>query len=233
MRVLAVMVAAMLIAGCTPHREVPAGMVRYDTPENGAQLARVVGNLALANVDLCRGSPIGTMPHPTTGREVCAFSVTMIVGGTVNAFTDGTSIGVTQGMMAFVRTDDELAIILGHEVGHILREHVQETALVSIVGAVVDGFVAGRGGNTGGFFQQAAGRAFNPDREREADRWGMYMAARAGYDAQAAVALWRRMPYNPGGFLQSHPASENRLSHVSTVAFEIRRAQLWDQPLTP
>ena len=47
------------LAACAPKREVPAGMVRYDTPENGERLKRVVGNLARANVDLCRGSTVG------------------------------------------------------------------------------------------------------------------------------------------------------------------------------
>lgn len=216
------------LAGCTPARQTPAGQIRSDTAENGVRLVRVVTALARANVELCRDSAVGVMTPPAGGPEICALSVMVIDRKEVNAVTDGMNIALTKPMMAFVQSDDELAFIIGHELGHILRKHVQERQAAGMVGNLIGSLVL-----AGPLFQTVAERAFSPDREREADRWGLFMAARAGYRAEAAPAFWERMPVRNAGFLPTHPATPDRIDGLKCLSAEIVFRQAGGLPLDP
>jgi predicted Zn-dependent protease len=132
-------------------------------------------------------------------------------------------------------TDDELAAVIGHEISHALREHGRERmsqayvqqfglqALASFVGGAAGSAVAqGAGMGTQLFFALPNGR----EQEREADRMGLELAARAGYNPDAAVTLWQKMSANnkgaPPEFLSTHPASENRIKDLQALAPKVR-----------
>ena len=108
----------------------------------------------------------------------------------VNAFADGKTVNIASGMMRFVESDDELALIIGHEMGHMDKKQGN-----AIIGAVVDGVIAGitRAPAPGSTFSTAMGGAFSQDFESEADYVGAYYAARVGDDISQAKTLWRRM----------------------------------------
>ena len=134
--------------------------------------------------------------------EACKVAISLIEGdNTPNAFTDEKTIGLTEGMMRFVDNDDELALIISHELAHITQGHVlkkqMNIALISALGAAVD---AGLYKATGVYTtagQEAGLKAgyllFSQDFELESDYVGTYFAARAGYDVSNAVNVWRRM----------------------------------------
>lgn len=128
-------------------------------------------------------------------------------------------------------TDDELAAVIGHEIAHALREHGRERmsqayvqqfglqALAAMVGGTA-GSMAAQGAGLGSqlFFALPNGR----EQERESDRIGLELAARAGFNPNAAVTLWQKMSANSNGappeFLSTHPASENRIADLKALA---------------
>lgn len=141
-------------------------------------------------------------------------------------------------------TDDELAAMIGHEVAHALREHGRErmsTAFVQQVGLI--GFAAYLSNrDDSGLSKQAAlqGAALGAtlffalpnsrEQEREADKIGLELAARAGYNPVAAVSLWRKMDALSDAkipeFLSTHPSNENRIEDISEDAKKINHLYL-------
>lgn len=123
-------------------------------------------------------------------------------------------------------SDAEIAAIMGHEIAHALREHAREraseqatTGLVIGVGAAVLG--AGQAGAdlTQMAYQSVFGLKHSRLHETEADRIGVELAARAGYDPRAAISLWEKMGKATGGksgpeFLSTHPSPETRIADL-------------------
>ena len=127
-------------------------------------------------------------------------------------------------------TDDEIAAIMGHEIAHALREHARERAseqqaagLVIGVGAALLG-VGSIGSDLGQMaYKVAVGMPNSRAHETEADRIGVELAARAGYDPRAAIALWQKMAKASGGggspqFLSTHPSAETRQQDLAVYA---------------
>jgi predicted Zn-dependent protease len=130
-------------------------------------------------------------------------------------------------------TDDEIAAIMGHEIAHALREHGRERASEQITaGLLVNVGVAAAGG--GKAAMDMAGLAYNvtvglPNsrtHETEADRMGIELAARAGYDPKAAVSVWQKMSKVSGasgpGFLSTHPSNESRIKDLEGYAVRVQ-----------
>ncbi len=124
-------------------------------------------------------------------------------------------------------TDDELAAVIGHEIAHALREHARERmdrAAPVQLGAAVLGAVYGQGaGDLGAMFGQAMFVLPNSrEGEQEADRIGVELAARAGYDPRAAVTLWTKMARQGSGgppeILSTHPAPQTRIEDLKVYS---------------
>jgi len=129
-------------------------------------------------------------------------------------------------------TDDELAAIMGHEISHALREHGRERVSQQMAQSAVIGIGAAILG-VGELARDLAGMVADVtvglpnsrENEREADRIGVELAARAGYDPRAAITLWQKMQSVGGGqppqFLSTHPSSASRIKdlqeHAATV----------------
>lgn len=119
-------------------------------------------------------------------------------------------------------TDDEVAVVMGHEIAHALREHARARsakATLTQVGAVAIGFLFGDG--YGQIAQQGGGLfnlKFNRDDERDADLIGLELAARAGHNPEAGIALWEKMAQVQRGappvWLSTHPTSADRIARM-------------------
>jgi predicted Zn-dependent protease len=153
------------------------------------------------------------------------WEINLITSPQVNAWCmPGGKIAVYTGLLDKLQpTDDELAAVLGHEMAHALREHAREraseqvgtdivTAGAEILGSLYGISGAGRIADTG--LQLAIGLPNSREHETEADRIGVELAARAGYNPRAAVTLWQKMAKAGGGetlkFLSTHPPREDR-----------------------
>ena len=122
-------------------------------------------------------------------------------------------------------SDDELAAVMGHEIAHALREHSREQisqqmgtqAVVGIAGALF-----GLGDAAQGLGNMVADVTLNLPKSRthetEADRIGVELAARAGYNPHAAISLWEKMEKlagsQPPQFLSTHPSNESRIADL-------------------
>lgn len=125
-------------------------------------------------------------------------------------------------------TDDEIAQIMGHEIAHALREHGREAisrAYATQMGTQVIGSLLGLGEGT----RQAADMAVqygltlpnSRSNETEADLIGLELAARAGYNPEAAVTLWEKMAAaaqgEPPAFMSTHPSSSGRIQNLQNA----------------
>jgi len=126
-------------------------------------------------------------------------------------------------------SDDEIAVVMGHEVAHALREHSREqvsqavAAKVAIgVGAALLGLGQGSADIANAAYDTLIATKFSRTDESEADRIGLELTARSGYDPRAGVTLWQKMMRaNSGGrppeMLSSHPAEINRVHQIETL----------------
>lgn len=157
----------------------------------------------------------------------------------VNAFSKDETVYVTTGMLGFLRSEDELALVLGHEMAHIILGHQGKKAGNSVLGAIIGGAVGGALGVDLKDAGMAAGRStYSQSFETEADYLGMILAARAGYNVATAPALWRRMAMaNPtaihASFGSTHPSSVERFLNLEAAAQEIERKRAASLPLVP
>lgn len=131
-------------------------------------------------------------------------------------------------------TDDETAAIMGHEIAHALREHARERAseqttagLLITAGAVATGAGSGAVDMAGLAYNSVFGLKHSRGHETEADRVGVELAARAGYNPQAAITLWQKMAKATGGsngpeFLSTHPSSATRIADLRKYAARVQ-----------
>ena len=138
-------------------------------------------------------------------------------------------------------SDDEVAQVMGHEIGHALANHTAEkmsVAMASSIGVVAVGVASdNKGAAMAGAAAAAALAVTLPNSrtaETEADRIGIELAAKAGYDPAAAVTLWRKMNNLPGGqppqFLSTHPNPENREKKLAGLGPEMEPYYRADSP---
>jgi predicted Zn-dependent protease len=176
---------------------------------------------------------------PNTPAEIrnTPFYFRVLDSPVVNAFAlPGGYIYVTRGLMAHLDSEAQLAVVLGHEIGHVLGQHAAEQAAnaqlgqLGLLGAAILGEVfVGQGVGQGvlNYGGAAAGFLFlkySRDAEREADRAGVAYAEFAGYDAAEAASFFRsleRLGEAAGSlpsFLSTHPDPEERERTIPVLA---------------
>ncbi len=127
-------------------------------------------------------------------------------------------------------SDDEIAVVMGHEIAHALREHSREQVSQAMaaqtaigIGAAVFGLGEGSAQLANAGYEALIASRFSRSDENEADRIGLELAARSGYDPRAGVTLWQKMIRasqgggRPPEFLSSHPAEANRIQQIEAL----------------
>jgi predicted Zn-dependent protease len=152
----------------------------------------------------------------------------------VNAFAlPGGKIAVYTGMLPVAKDDNGLATVLAHEVGHVMAHHagerISQSQLIEAgtgIASVLLGGATGADPNTVAALLGAGASVgielpFGRQQEYEADRIGLTLMARAGYDPRNAVAFWQRMAEaskgGPPEFLSTHPTDENRIARIQQL----------------
>jgi predicted Zn-dependent protease len=149
-------------------------------------------------------------------------------------------------LLRFIKSDDELALIIGHEIAHNALNHVGRMRGIGTIGGVagilLDIGMAAAGVHTGGVLSRtghnAARLVFSKEFEMEADYLGLYLAARAGFDISKAPNFFRRMAVEYTGsitenFLSSHPSTPERSMAMESTVKEIQTKAQTGEPLTP
>jgi predicted Zn-dependent protease len=163
----------------------------------------------------------------------------------VNAFAlPGGKVGVYTGLLKLAESDAELAIVMGHEIGHVIARHgaerMSEAMVIQGVGAVGSALVGASTDNPQ--LQQVFNVAYgggatvlrelphSRSQESEADRMGAVYAARAGYDPRASITFWEKMVAQKkaaeksgaaqgkiAGLLSTHPPDEKRIADLKAL----------------
>ncbi len=155
------------------------------------------------------------------------WEVNLIGSQSINAFCmPGGKIAVFTGLIDKLRaTDDELAMVVGHEMAHALREHAREriaksqgTGALLSLGAQLFG-LGQLGDLAANIGTELLTLKFSRDDEIEADLVGLELGARAGFNPQAALSLWDKMARASGGgggpaFLSTHPTGPDRMRRL-------------------
>jgi len=130
-------------------------------------------------------------------------------------------------------TDDEMAAVMGHEISHALREHGRERASQQVASQTAAGVASsllglGQGGaELGGIIANVTyNLPYSRLQESEADTMGVELAARAGYDPRAAIALWQKMSQlsqsgAPPKILSTHPSNEERIQDLQVSIVKV------------
>jgi Zn-dependent protease with chaperone function len=178
------------------------------------------------DVVFARGDELKT----TTIRPapVCNYGFSINPANTINAYADGDNIVMYQGIIDLARSDDEIALVVGHELAHNVLNHVQKkqgNVLLGGLGGLLLDAALGTGGQFSRAGQQIGMMAYSPAFESEADYFGLYSVALAGYDYSAAPQFWRRMGARSQDSITlttTHPATAERFVALERTVREIQ-----------
>ncbi len=168
---------------------------------------------------------IGDKLFAETARKDVPYNIKIIKAGDVNAYsTLGGYVYVYEGLIDFVQSDDELAGVIAHETGHIERRHAvsgqakaQALNILFGIAALFSPFIYNFGSLLQAGIQQKMSRAD----EIQADRYGLQLMSRAGYDPQAMLTMMNHLGSMEDEhsdivtkYLADHPASPDRIKHL-------------------
>jgi predicted Zn-dependent protease len=194
-------------------------------------------NRDTAQLERVRRIAARLIPAANTFRQDSAqwkWEVNLISSNEVNAWVmPGGKMAINTGLIQQLNaSDDELAAVMGHEIAHALREHGRERAsqqMAQQLGISLGAAVLGLGDIAVQLSQTILDVTFNLPHSRtdetEADRIGVELAARAGFDPRAAVSLWQKMgklsASRPPQILSTHPSPETRLEDLQAYAQKV------------
>lgn len=225
-----------------------AGLLPGDivTALDGASLAGEAGRKKRAEIlgrntadpvkfELRRGdAPLAISIAP---QQVCDFPIEVAMQDVVNAYADGKRIVITNGMMRFAHADDELALVIGHELAHNTNGHIKSKMGNRLLGAIFGAIVTvATGVDVTNVGADIGSMAYSQDFEAEADYVGTYYVAKAGYRTENAAEFWRRMAVeHPSaiGHGTSHPDTASRFVAINTAVKEIDGKRAAGAPLVP
>jgi len=162
------------------------------------------------------------------------WQVNVIQSDQLNAWAmPGGKIAFYSGIINKLRlTDAEIAAIMGHEIAHALREHSRErmseqttTNLAVGIGGALLGLGEGAQSLASMAYNTTFGLKHSRSHETEADRIGVELAARSGYDPRAAITVWQKMAKQGGGgtpeWLSTHPSNQTRIADLKVYSQKV------------
>ncbi len=200
------------------------------TLDRPAQFAGLEANLRRLDTALARGPAELTVQRDQMTRPVrleplstCGYEVQLNPSDELNARADGRRLFISTALAEFAQTDDELALILGHELAHNVLGHR-------------------RWSETGGEGRTVVDRNCDPrlcgtgNQEQQADRTGLFLMARAGYDPSVAAPFWRRFGASNWRVRYpqlAHASARTRAIRLEAVQLEIERLVMSERTLMP
>lgn len=180
-------------------------------------------NPQINNYVKCVARSILDVTQDPTGVQ--NWEVVVFRNNAVNAFAlPGGKIGVYTGLLNVAKNQDQLAAVIGHEVGHVIKEHGKARVQTAMVTEGLLSVVTGASDNP--MVAQALGLGaqygvmlpFSRSHETEADEIGLKLMAMAGFDPQQSVQLWKNMAAaggnKPPELLSTHPSDDTRIQDL-------------------
>ena len=195
---------------------VRRGDVIVDAAGKPAELSGTAWNAALdeKTITVKRGEE--TLSLAINPVMVCDYNLRLTQSAAINAYADGRNLTMTTGMIDFAKSDNELALIIGHELGHNTMGHVRKSILNYII--------------------SFGGTRYTRPFESEADYVGLYYMARAGYSPQGVEKFWQRLASIAPKSIhraKTHPTYPERYLRLKSAQDEIAAKQSAGQPLLP
>lgn len=144
----------------------------------------------------------------------------------------GGKVVVYTGLLPIAQNEAALAVVIGHEISHAVAQHgserMSQALLQQLGGVALQVALANKPAETQNLFLSAYGVGstvgvllpFSRKEESEADKYGLYFSAMAGYNPQEAIPFWQRMAAAGGGkppeFLSSHPSDATRIANIES-----------------
>ena len=200
-----------------------------------AVLAPLVGKKSQVKLSVMRNGTAQTIEVPLT--TACAFRVELGNTDAINSYADGRRVLITRGMMRFAQSDQELALVVAHEMAHDILGHTIQRHDTATIASVIDNLI--RVHPELGMVTGMAGiKPYSQENDAAADQLGLYLAARAGYMTNDAAGFWRRLADKTpvsvaNGFTALHPSTSYRLTAIDHAASAIRSKQASNKPLLP
>lgn len=240
--VVAVLLVSFFLSACATVQETGRKQVILMSPAEEARMGvdafeqfkrqeKVSSDPAL-NARLQR---IGKRVAGAVGRDLpdARWEFVVFDSEQVNAFAlPGGKVGFYTGLLKLAASDDEIAIVMGHEVAHVTSRHGAErqsqAILAGLGGVAVEAGLRNDKNREGWMLAYGMGStlgtlAYSRTHETEADEVGLLYAARAGYDPRAAVTFWSKMAAQERGnrppkLLSTHPPSAERIENLRRLS---------------
>lgn len=206
----------------SPEQEIALGY------KSASEMAAQMGGLSQNAEARARVGSLGErlVRQSAAGKSPYKFSFHVLADPrTVNAFAlPGGPIFITQGLLSRLKTEGELAGVLGHEIGHVVARHSSERlAKQNLMQGLLGAVVVGSGDYTAAQIGQVVGNMitmkYGRDDELESDALGLGIMAAAGYDPRSMMRVMETLAQASGGsrqpeFFSTHPAPENRSARI-------------------
>ena len=172
-------------------------------------------------------------------KYACPYKVIIKHDSEINAYaTQYNEIYVTTGIVDFTESNDELGLIIGHELAHITMSHISKRGFNNLLMSLASNYADQELGTAGSLnnVTQLISNKFSQEQEFEADYVGLYYAARAGYKYKNAGDFWRRMSTkNPYSIYvaTSHPTNPKRYLSLKATGDEINNKKVFGEEIIP
>ena len=193
-----------------------------------AEMVRRVGSRIAAAIKIYYDSK-----GQTSILEGYQWEFNLVDNKDVNAWCmPGGKVVVYTGLLPITRNEPALAVVIGHEIAHAVAQHgserMSQALLQQLGGVALQVAVSSKPAETQSLFMTAYGIGstvggtlpFSRKEETEADKFGLYFSAMAGYNPQEAIPFWERMAAaggaKPPEFLSSHPSDETRIANIKS-----------------
>ncbi|MCG3205323.1 MAG: Beta-barrel assembly-enhancing protease [Elusimicrobia bacterium] len=228
------------LAACATVQYTGRKQFNLVSPEQEAQLGEQAYQEILQKTPLTKNADyqrrireIGARIQAVANEPSFKWEFNVLQGKEVNAFClPGGKVAFWDGIMPICESDAGVAVVMGHEVAHALAHHGAER-MSQGMGAEIIGELLSMGlGKASPEVRNGAMQAFglgaqvgvilpfSRKHESEADKIGLILMAKAGYDPRTAVDFWKRMAQSggqkPPEFLSSHPSDETRIKQIES-----------------
>ena len=223
----------------------------YELPEGKKALKKISKHFSkleteeIQKIKIDRNGEIKTFEFAK--NKICNYPIILTQDNIVNAFADGKKVIMTQGIVNYAKDDNELALVIAHELAHNDRGHLdaknKNTLVMGSIGFILDLMTIYYSGGTAGgdaqnteLWSKIGAEAYSVEFEKDADYGGAYYAVRAGYDIGNANEFWERMgAENPKSiaFNSSHPATAERYLQIKKTVEEINKKKAEGLALLP
>jgi|GEM_PF-6181190 len=220
-----IFVLAVWISGCAT---VGPPVTSYEVSAKRVELeqkAIAYRNLQTKRIEAISHRLISFM-LPEDQEKLRNLHIKILESADINAHASWNELSLTYGIIRFTESDDEIAVVVAHELAHMLRGHVGKSLATNTLSMAVGSAAAialdsltqgsGIGSSVGNVVSQGVSGSFSRDFEREADYYGFQYAYIAGFNILEGSKIWERLSIEApqtltANLLSSHPSSPERL----------------------